>query len=191
MAKLITITYSFPEYLNYCDYQNYTDNKYELVNGELKIMPPASGFHALIINFIYDFFKSEIKKIQKSWQVIPGTVGVRTAHNKSRIPDVMILAEEQCQEIRKMTSAVLETPPLLVVEIVSPGNPDDDYRYKRSEYAVIEIPEYWIIDSELAKVSVLFLVNGFYEVTEFTENEEIKSSLSPNLKLTPDQIFSV
>jgi Uma2 family endonuclease len=190
MVELATRIYSFPEYLNYCE-KNHTDNKYELVHGELKIMPPASGFHALIINFIYDIFKVEIKKIQKSWQVIPGTVGVRTADQKSRIPDMMILSQEQCQAIRKMTSAVLETPPILVVEIVSPGNSDDDYRYKRSEYAVIEIPEYWIIDPELAKVSVLLLVNGFYEVSEFTENEEIKSSLFADLKLTPEQIFSV
>lgn len=191
MVNLTTKTYSFQEYVNYCYEDNHTDNKYELVNGELKIMPPASGFHALIINFIYDFLKAEIKKIEKSWQVVPGTVGVRTAYNKSRIPDVMILSAEQCQEIRNMTSAVLETPPLLVVEIASPGNSDDDYRYKRSEYAVIEIPEYWIIDPELAKVSVLLLVNGFYEVAEFMGNEEIKSSVFADLILTPDQVFSV
>ncbi len=188
--ELATKTYSFPEYLNYCE-QTYSDNKYELVNGELKIMPPASGFHALILNFIYDILKVEIKKIKKSWQVIPGTVGVRTAYNKSRVPDMMILSAEQCQEIRKMTSAVLESPPILVIEIASPGNSDDDYRYKRSEYAVIEIPEYWIIDPELAKVSILLLVNGFYEVTEFTEKKEIKSSLFSDLKITPEQIFSV
>ena len=190
MVELATRIYSFTEYLNYCE-QTHTDNKYELVNGELKIMSPASGFHVLILNFIYDILKAEIKKIQKSWQVIPGTIGVRTAYNKSRIPDIMILSEEQCQEIRKMTSTVLESSPILVVEIVSPGNSDDDYRYKRSEYAVIEIPEYWIIDPKLAKVSVLLFVNGFYEVTEFTENEEIKSSLFSDLKLTPEQIFSV
>lgn len=65
----------------------------------------------------------------------------------------MILSEKQCQEIRKMTFVVLETPLLLVVEITNPGNSDDDYRYKHSEYAVIEIPEYWIINPELAKVS--------------------------------------
>jgi Uma2 family endonuclease len=103
----------------------------------------------------------------------------------------MILSESQCQEIRKMSSAVLETPPLLVVEIASHGNADDDYRYKRSEYAVIEIPEYWIIDPELGKVSVLLLVNGFYEVTEFSGNEEIKSFIFTDLTLTPEQVFSV
>lgn len=76
---------------------------------------------------------------------MPRTVGVRTAQNKSRIPDLVILTSEQCEEIKLRTTAVLQSPPLLAVEIVSPGNPEDDYRYKRSEYAVTEIPEYWII----------------------------------------------
>lgn len=188
MVQLLTKTYSFEEYLVYDDG---TDNKYELVNGELKLMPTASGFHAFILVFLYDILKAEIDRIKQQWKVMPGTVGVRTAKRKSRIPDLIILSEEQCQEIRKMSTAVLENPPLLAIEIVSPNNSDDDYRYKRSEYAVREIPEYWIIDPEIEKVSVLLLVSGFYEVTEFTNEQEIKSLLFPELKLTAKQIFDV
>jgi Uma2 family endonuclease len=188
MVQLLTKTYSFEDYLAYNDG---TDNKYELVNGELQLMPTASGFHALILHFIFNVLEQEIKKNQKQWKVMPGTVGVRTAKNKSRIPDLVILSEEQCQEIRKMSTAVLETPPLLAVEIVSPSNSDDDYRYKRSEYAVREIPEYWIIDPEAEKISILVLVSGFYEVTEFTEEQEIKSLLFSELKLTAKQFFEV
>ncbi|EAZ91439.1 Uma2 family endonuclease [Crocosphaera chwakensis] len=188
MVQLATKRYSFEEYLTYDDG---TDNKYELVNGELKLIPTASGFHALILHLIFKVLDQEIDKIKQRLKVMPGTVGVRTAKNKSRIPDLIILSETQCQEIREMSTAVLESPPLLAVEIVSPNNSDDDYRYKRSEYAVREIPEYWIIDPEAKKVSILLLVSGFYEVTEFTEEQEIKSSLFPELKLTVKQIFEV
>ena len=188
MVQLLTKTYSFEDYLAYNDG---TDNKYELVNGELQLMPTASGLHALILHFIFNVLEQEIKKVQKQWKVMPGTVGVRTAKNKSRIPDLVILSEEQCQEIRKMSTAVLETPPLLAIEIVSPNNSDDDYRYKRSEYAVREIPEYWIIDATSQKISILVLVSGFYEVTEFTEEQEIKSLLFPQLKLTAKRFFEV
>ncbi len=188
MVQFATKRYSFEEYLTYNDG---TDNKYELVNGELKLMPTASGFHALILHFIFKILEQEIDRIKQQWKVMPGTVGVRTAKNKSRIPDLVILSETQCQEIREMSTAVLESPPLLAVEIVSPNNADDDYRYKRSEYAVREIPEYWIIDPEAKKVSILLLVSGFYEVTEFTEEQAIKSSLFPELKLTVNQIFQV
>jgi Uma2 family endonuclease len=188
MVQLLTKTYSFEEYLAYDDG---TDNKYELVNGELQLMPTASGFHALILHFIFKILEQEIDQLKQPWKVMPGTVGVRTAKKKSRIPDLVVLSESQCQEIRQMSTAVLETPPLLAVEIVSPGNADDDYRYKRSEYAVREIPEYWIIDPETEKISVLLLVSGFYEVTEFTGEQEITSLLFPELKLTSQQVFEV
>lgn len=188
MLQLLTKTYSFAEYLTYDDG---TDNKYELVNGELQLRHIPSGFHALILHLIFNILEQEIKRMKQQWKVMPGTVGVRTAKNKSRIPDLVVLSESQCQEIRQMSTAVLETPPLLAVEIVSAGNADDDYRYKRSEYAVREIPEYWIIDPETEKISVLLLVSGFYEVTEFTGEQEIKSLLFPELKLIAKQVFQV
>jgi Uma2 family endonuclease len=88
-----------------------------------------------------------------------------------------------------MTTAVLQSPPLLAVEIVSPGNPEDDYRYKRSEYAAREIPEYWIIDPQQQKISVLLLVSGFCDVIEYHAEETIKSLLFPELNLTVNQIL--
>ncbi|WP_017295111.1 Uma2 family endonuclease [Geminocystis herdmanii] len=188
MVQLLTKTYSFEEYLTYHDG---TDNKYELFNGELKLMPTASGFHALILHFIFKILEQQIDKLKQDWKVMPGTVGVRTAYNKSRIPDLVILSANQCQEVREMKTAVIENSPLLVIEIVSPNNGEDDYRYKRSEYAVREIPEYWIIDPILEKVSILLLVSGFYEVTEFQGEETLKSALFPDLNLTVKQIFSV
>ncbi len=108
MVQLLTKAYSFEEYLVYDDG---TDNKYELVKGELKLMPTASGFHALILHFLFTILGQEINKLKQQWKVMPGTVGVRTAKRKSRIPDLVILSEEQCQEIRKMSTAVLENPP--------------------------------------------------------------------------------
>ncbi|NCQ84012.1 MAG: Uma2 family endonuclease [Microcystis aeruginosa W13-18] len=82
--------YTFTEYLNY---QDSTDNKYELFNGELISMAPASGFHALILAFLYDYLIAEIKRLNLTWKVMPATVGIRTDKAKSRIPDLMIFSE--------------------------------------------------------------------------------------------------
>lgn len=56
-----------------------------------------------------------------------------------------------------------QTSPLLVVEVVSPDSVKRDYRHKRSEYAALEIPEYWIVDPLESKVSVLLWNDGLYE----------------------------
>jgi Uma2 family endonuclease len=108
---------------------------------------------------------------------------------KTRFPDLSIITAEQRQAIR-LKAAVLESPPLLVVEIVSPESVKRDYRYKRSEYAVLEIPEYWIVDPLEAKVTVLLLVEGLYEETEF-RSQQIISHTFPELTLTVEQVLSV
>jgi Uma2 family endonuclease len=178
--------YTFAEYLNYHDS---SDIKYELFNGELISMPPASGFHALILRYMFKVLEKEIERLQLDWQVMPATVGIRTDKAKARIPDLMILTAEQCQEIRNMTTAVIEFPPLLVIEIISPGNADEDYRYKRSEYAVRGISEYWIVDPIELKISVLTLISGFYELAEFSNEDRIISGTFPDLNLTPKMVF--
>jgi hypothetical protein len=54
MIKSPTKYYRFEEYLAYNDG---TDNKYELGNGELIPMPPASGMHALIMVLVNGFYE--------------------------------------------------------------------------------------------------------------------------------------
>ncbi len=187
MLETATQTYSFQDYL---DLKDPSDLKYELCNGELIQMPPASGLHALILLFLFKALSTEIQRIQLDWDVIPGNVGVRTGVTKTRIPDLIVITETQRQLLKTLSSAILEEPPLLAVEIVSAGNPDDDYRYKRSEYAALEIPEYWIIDPQELNVSVLTLVSGFYESVEFRGENKINSSIFPELNLAVEQVLN-
>lgn len=81
--------------------------------------------------------------------------------------------------------------PQLVVEAVSPVKKgrDRDYRYKRSEYAARNIPEYWIVDPIAACVWVLTLVEGLYEEATFTKDQLIKSDIFPKLSVTAAQVL--
>ncbi|MGC8712145.1 MAG: Uma2 family endonuclease [Leptodesmis sp.] len=56
-------------------------------------------------------------------------------------------------------------PPRLIVEVVSPGktNRDRDYIHKRSQYAAIGVPEYWLVDSVAQTVMVLSLQGEEYQ----------------------------
>ncbi len=92
---------------------------------------------------------------------------------------------------KKVKSAVLEVPLLIVVEVVSPGKEGEkrDYIDKKIEYQNKQIPEYWIVDPEKNKISILSLVNREYEVNEFTDNQIIVSETFPKLTLTVEQIL--
>jgi len=176
---------SFEDYLAYDDG---TDNRYELVDGKLILMNPPRGLHLLIADLLDMNFKAEIQRLRQPWRSLR-EAGVRTGANKSRLADLCIVTIEQVREIID-ESAVFQSPPLLIVEIVSPDSIKRDYRYKRSEYAALEVPEYWIVDPLEAKVTVLLLEEGLYEEVVYTGSQQVKSLTFPEQSLTVEQIFA-
>ncbi len=176
--------FSFKDYLVYDDG---TDNYYELEDGDLLLMNPPTGRHALIIRFLYHLLEAEIKRLNLPWVTLQG-IGVRTSVKRSRIPDLTVVNLQQI-EAKLDVSAVVESPPILVIEIVSPESRIRDYRYKRSEYSVVSIPEYWIVDPEKKKVTVLLLVEGLYEEIVYQNKEKIISQTFPKLNVTVEQIM--
>lgn len=177
--------FSFEEYLAYDDG---TDNRYELVDGKLELMNPPTFRHLLIADFLQDNFKVEIRRVGLPWLCFR-EAGIRTGWRKSRLSDLYIVPVEQVRDFLDR-SAVTEIPPLLAVEVVSPESVNRDYRYKRSEYAALEIPEYWIVDPIDSKVTVLLWEEGLYEQTEFTGSQQIISRTFPELSITVEQILA-
>lgn len=171
---------------NYLNHDDGTDNHYELVDGELLIMNPPTGLHALIIRFLTQVIEAEITKLSLPWLALQN-IGIRTAINRSRLPDLLVISREEIEEVLE-NSAIVNSAHL-AIEIVSSESKTRDYRFKRSEYSVVGIPEYWIVDPQQRKVAVLVLVEGFYEVNEYQETEKIVSPIFPNLDLTVTQIL--
>jgi Uma2 family endonuclease len=152
-------------------------------------MSPPLLNHILIAKLLEQIFEQEIKRLQLDWICLK-EVGVRTGLRKSRLPDIAIVTKAQVEAMRNQV-AVFEVSPLLVVEVISSSSIKQDYRYKRSEYAGLAIPEYWIVDPLENKVSVLVLEEGFYEVTEFKETQPIVSPTFKALVVMPEQILAV
>jgi Uma2 family endonuclease len=183
-----TTLMSLEEYLEYDDG---TDDMYELVNGELVLMPPESHQNQRVeISLLAYFLKLGISpKLLRNQIAIAVTSGRVTV----RIPDLVILTEDlESQLAETNQSVILQSMPApkLVVEVVSPKQEKRDYRYKRSEYAVRQIPEYWIVDPILNKVTILDLVEGFYEEQVYVAEESIESPQFGKLNLTANQVLT-
>lgn len=183
-----TQRFTLEEYLNYDDG---TDTQYELVAGELVVIPPESPQNSMIARYL----------LVQLLQVVPfqrvchkdTEIVISGSRATTRIPDVMVLSDELAEALQgsgRGTILLDMPPPLLVVEVVSPGkqHEDRDYRYKRSEYAARGIVEYWIVDPHKALVTVLTLVDGFYEERVFGGSEVVKSPLFPTVTLTVEQV---
>ncbi|MEH1782851.1 MAG: Uma2 family endonuclease [Nostoc sp.] len=178
--------------VEYLAYDDGTDVKYELVDGELVEMPPESDRNNLISLYLLSQFLKfvPIQLIRhKDTELV--VIGNRT---RVRLPDLMILTQELLEAIAGGRATI--TPdmpsPVMVVEVVSPGkvNEDRDYRYKRSEYAARGIPEYWIVDAAQARITLLTLVDGLYEEAVFQGTDVIRSVTFPMLNLIAAQVLT-
>jgi Uma2 family endonuclease len=178
---------SFEEYLAYDDG---TDKLYELFNGELIEVPPESGINVQIATFLLIQFAALIGYRQVR---VHGLELEVNGEPRNRYPDLTILREEHIEQLAKRNTVRLNmSPPLLVVEVVSPGElqRNRDYVAKRLQYQDCGIPEYWIIDPDLQTVLILELLDGNYrEVGNFLGESQLPSPQFPTLNLTAAQIF--
>ncbi|NER22952.1 MAG: Uma2 family endonuclease [Symploca sp. SIO1C2] len=186
-----TVKLTFEQYLEYDDG---TDNRYELCDGELILMPPESGENIWIALWLRD----ELVQLIDRRLVFPTNCCELQVIGKTqnRFPDLVVIREEHLEPTKKRQTITLNmAPPQLVVEVVSPyrnqrdNNYQRDYVEKRQQYEQRGIPEYWIIDPQAKVVIVLLLVNGQYQATEFTGNQRIVSRTFPELKLTAEQVL--
>lgn len=181
---------------DYLQYDDGSDTRYELVNGELVPMSLGTEKHGAILKFLEHTFDSQASEMGQPWIALAGIVGIRSPRSGRwdtvRIPDVVVIPLEQWRELQNREAIIElnEPPPLLVVEVASESTKRTDYRAKRSEYSVLEIPEYWIVDPLEAKVTRLTLVEGWYDPTDYRESDRIHSPLFPNLVLTAQQVLN-
>jgi len=190
---LATKKLTFKEYLKYDDG---TDTVYELVDGELIPMSLGTGKHGAVAKFLERTFDDESNKMGRNWTAQRFAVGIRSPRggrwDTSRIPDVVVLPLEQWQSLanREAVIELNEPPPVLVLEVVSESTQSTDYRSKRSEYAVLGIPEYWIVDPLQEMITVCTLVAGFYDAVTFRGAEPIISPTFPELELSAEVVLA-
>lgn len=183
---------TFEEYLAY---EDDTDNRYELIEGELVPLPPESGLNSFIAFLLAIYFVNQ--KFVSPTLIRNGGCEVQVPVLQSgdaanRYPDLVIFREEHWQLTQKRLTITLDMlPPKVVMEVVSPGitGRDRDYVRKRAQYAAREIPEYWIIDPQEQTVAILWLVEGEYVETIFRGKARIISQTFPELKLTAEQVL--
>lgn len=180
----------FTSFEEYFAYEDDGDQPYELFNGELIAVPTESGINfeiatLLLLKFVEIVGYRRVRGHGLELEV-PG-------EPKNRFPDLTIIQEAHIAQLAKRNTIRLSmAPPLLVVEVVSPGElqRERDYIAKRQQYQACGIPEYWIVDPQTQTVLVLMLTaDSYQEVGNFGESMTIQSPLFPQLKLRAADIF--
>ena len=179
---------TFEEYLAYDDG---TDNRYELVDGELVKMPPEDRINSKIALFLLGKLLEVFPEDRLCYK--DTEIEVSGSLAKTRLPDLMVLSEELVAILGDGRGTITREmpPPEMIIEVASPGkaNEERDYRYKRSEYAARGIPEYWVINPSARNITVFHLEAGFYESAVYTGEMVIQSQFA-SLRLTADQVLN-
>ncbi len=79
--------------------------------------------------------------------------------------------------------------PELVIEVVSPGSVLRDYEEKREEYLELGVKEYWIVDGEKERITILRRVRGKWNERILGPGEFYETKLLPGFRLNCDKVF--
>ena len=179
------------------------DGIFELVDGEL-VKVESIRAHKNISRFLMFNINDEIRRLGLDY-IVDKDIVIRTTNRKGkergRIPDVSVVKASLWNSNVTAYGAITE-PLDLAIEVVS-TNWENDYIDKLEEYENLGIQEYWIVDyleiasrqylgnPKIATVFVYQLKENKYESKSFQGNEQIKSNIFPELKITMKDILEV
>lgn len=188
----------------FLDYDDGTENLYELIDGEPILMPDPSRIHQSIASYFDEVFKAEIRRDGRPWEPVRNTA-IRVPGRllaDGRRPDVAIVDLPKTDEEAEQKGII--TTPHMIVEIAS-SNWADDLRNKISAYIHLGVPEYWVFDYKgqipakycdrgkgIKTIVFTFRDSGGYgyDKAEFIEDEIIPCRTFANLQLTTNQILN-
>ena len=152
-----------------------TNRLVELVNGRLEVLRPPTDQHQSILVNIFIPLSTLTKTI--GGKVIFAALRLRLWSGHFRNPDILLLvsADDPRSANEFWNGADL------VVEVVSPDKPERDTVEKVRDYAQAGIPEYWIVNPIIERISVLKLDGDTYTTHgEWGRSERATSALLPD-----------
>jgi len=156
----------------------------EFTDGEIEVLPMPTDRHQVILALLYELFIAFIRPTGGKVLFAPLRVQIRPG--KYREPDLLLFLD--ARDPRRQDRYWLGAD--LVVEIVSPDNPERDTVTKRADYAAAGIPEYWIVNPEEETVTVLTPAGDSYaDHGSFGRGMQATSVLLTDFTVEVDALF--
>jgi Uma2 family endonuclease len=149
-------------------------NRHEIIDGEHFVNPAPNLYHQEISRHIQFQLYSQIE-LSGLGKVIDAPVDLQLSDNDIVQPDLVVVTLERKQIL---TPTKIKGVPDLVVEILSPSNPDHDLKTKRKLYEEAGIAEYWIALPDEHQILQLVLSEGRY--IESIETKSITMKVPPH-----------
>ena len=179
----------FPAQGHWCDEEYLaldTNHLIELSHGQLEVLPMPTQSHQLLVIALFELLLNFVREGQLG-TVLLAPMRVQLSSGKFREPDILFMRAEHDD---RRSDRFWEGADL-VMEIVSPDDPERDKVTKRREYAQAGIPEYWIVDPTYASITVLTLRGQEYALHgEFVNGDTASSVLLEGFRVDVSDVFS-
>ncbi len=171
----------------YNDYRTAPEDKrYELLEGELIVVPSPTTYHQRISINLLVRLDSWVTS-EKTGEVFCAPYDVVLSDHDVLQPDLLYVSNQRSYII---TADNIQGGPDLVVEILSPSTADRDLGYKRTLYARHGVDEYWVVDPDGNTIEVFRLTNGeFVRHGLYVGDQELESPSLTGLNIRLGEVF--
>lgn len=171
-------------YADYCQLPD--DRRYELIDGELYLIPSPGSQHQRVFfrlaRLMADFVESLFLGV-----VYVAPLDVILSDHDTLQPDILFVAAGRESII---TPRACEGAPDLVVEVLSPSTSRRDLVLKRERCAHFGVREYWLVDPAARSLELLTLQDGvFISRGIYTGAMTPASAVLPGFAFRVDAIF--
>ena len=161
------------------------DQRYEIMDGQLLMVPAPDTWHQDWLNTL-NIFLTHYVRTKKLGRLFIAPVDVVLDDENTVQPDLVFVAAKNLGIIQRR--AIFGTPDLLV-EFISPSSERRDRYEKMQLYARFGVKEYWIGDAANHSLEILTLTKGQYELRcSSAETGKLSSLVLTGLKFHLSEI---
>lgn len=167
-----------PEITTLEQYETFPEEKrIEVFDGIAYDMASPSQIHQSILLELCTLLNSYVKGKKGDCKVFPAPFDVKLSDHPLTIvqPDIMIVCDKDKLDANRCNGA-----PDFIIEIVSPGNPSDDYIRKAYYYKNAGVREYWIVDPRRKTITVNYFERNMLNV-QYSFDSTIKVNICEDL----------
>lgn len=160
------------------EYEAFPENRRaEVFDGIIYDMASPSQVHQMLLTELLISIRNYIKSKNGTCFVFPAPFDVKLESSPLTIvqPDIMIVCDKDKLDGKRCNGA-----PDFIIEIVSPGNPADDYVRKLYYYQKYGVREYWIVDPQRKNISVNYFEDNLLNIP-YTFESVVKVNIYDDL----------
>lgn len=180
-------------YEEYLDLVENTEQRYELIDGEIYLMASPLFQHQVTVNEIYvhlyNWFKGKpCRPLTSPFDVKLFGHATKFDENPNVVqPDILIM----CDEDKITEKGKYEGIPTLVVEALSKSTKSKDMVKKLNLYMTSGVEEYWIVNTDEKLIyQYTFLEREIHKYTVYTSDTDIASEAFQGLTIALEDIFT-